>query len=344
MPRAAQTSPSSWNLRRDPAAAAILVRVGVQNGLEAADCLRGTGLASHELDDPAGQIGAEQELAIARNLLAALGDRPGLGCQAGMRHTLGTTGALGFALIASATLRQGLDVVLRYAALGPTFLRLSLEEDADEARILLDDAQIPADLRDFLLERDLAAIGRLLPVLFGEPNPAPLATLEVRLRPHPRLARAIPARIRYERPRNVLSFPRRLLEEPMPAADPRIARLSESRCRDLLHRRLGHDDTVTAVRDRLRRRPSRPPVMETVAAELNVTARTLHRRLERAGTSFRALVDETRRALAAELLATGLTVAEVARRLGYSETAGFTRAFTRWHGVPPSRYQRSITD
>ncbi|WP_407689310.1 helix-turn-helix domain-containing protein [Mycobacterium sp. HUMS_1102779] len=49
------------------------------------------------------------------------------------------------------------------------------------------------------------------------------------------------------------------------------------------------------------------------------------------------MLDEVRATLAAELLNSGLSVEETARRLGYSETAAFTRAHTRWNGCPPRR-------
>lgn len=64
--------------------------------------------------------------------------------------------------------------------------------------------------------------------------------------------------------------------------------------------------------------------------------RTLHCRLAREGSSRRALLDEVRETLAKELLRNGLSVKEVSDRLGYSEPAAFTHAYTRWHGVPPS--------
>ena len=46
---------------------------------------------------------------------------------------------------------------------------------------------------------------------------------------------------------------------------------------------------------------------------------------------------EQRATLAAELLDSGFTVEETAGRLGYSETAAFSRAYSRWNGHPPSR-------
>ena len=66
-------------------------------------------------------------------------------------------------------------------------------------------------------------------------------------------------------------------------------------------------------------------------------ADTDRRRLTAEGTSFRRLLDEVRHGRALELLALDVPVAEVARELGYSETSTFTRTFTRWEGVPPSR-------
>jgi AraC-like DNA-binding protein len=70
----------------------------------------------------------------------------------------------------------------------------------------------------------------------------------------------------------------------------------------------------------------------------------LRRHLDREGTSYRSLFDEVRDTLAVEMLgAAGLTVAEVATRLGYAEPASFTHAFTRWRGTPPSHYRRKHT-
>jgi len=89
------------------------------------------------------------------------------------------------------------------------------------------------------------------------------------------------------------------------------------------------------------RNPSQMPPMATVAREYAVAERTLHRRLAAANTSYRALVDEIRETLAVELLGNNLTVEEVARHLGYSETAAFTHAFTRWRGHPPSHQHRT---
>lgn len=71
--------------------------------------------------------------------------------------------------------------------------------------------------------------------------------------------------------------------------------------------------------------------MPTVAADLFLSTRTLRRRLELEGTSFRELVDEVRQAL----LAGGLSVSQIAHRLGYGSGSAFVHAYERWRGVTP---------
>jgi AraC-like DNA-binding protein len=132
-------------------------------------------------------------------------------------------------------------------------------------------------------------------------------------------------------------LPRDLLDLPLPTADPHTARLFEQQCAEILDHRQVRRGTSGVVRGILLRRPAEMASMEETAAELHLDTRTLHRRLTAEGTSFRALEAEVREGLAIELLSrAGLSVGEVARRLGYSEVAAFSRAFKRWTGHPPS--------
>ena len=80
--------------------------------------------------------------------------------------------------------------------------------------------------------------------------------------------------------------------------------------------------------------------IEVVDDRLHMTSRTLHRVLLREGWSFKAIVDEQRRILAADLLRDGgLAVGAVADRLGYRELSSFIRAFRRWYGISPVAFR-----
>ncbi len=84
----------------------------------------------------------------------------------------------------------------------------------------------------------------------------------------------------------------------------------------------------------------RRPNVRDVARALALSARTLQRRLQAAGTSFQSLLDEVRSTVACELLTkTSLDGGEIAFLLGYEEINSFNRAFCAWHGATPSRWR-----
>lgn len=82
------------------------------------------------------------------------------------------------------------------------------------------------------------------------------------------------------------------------------------------------------------------PNVETLAAELNITSRTLHRRLSAEGAVFRELLQQIRHQLAKDYLQDPrLQLVEIAQLLGYSEQSAFSRAFKTWQGQSPKQYR-----
>ena len=80
---------------------------------------------------------------------------------------------------------------------------------------------------------------------------------------------------------------------------------------------------------------------QDVAEQVGLHERTLHRRLQEAGTNFRHELDDVRRTLSEQLLEnTGMAVSEIANLLGYADASGFIRAFERWNGVSPNAWRK----
>ncbi len=334
-----------WDFPRSPTGAAGIVEAAVAHGLSEADCVRGTGLSRAELDDDDRIIEARQELEVARNVVGRSGGLPGLGVAAGLRYTLGSAGGLGFAMLSSPTLRDAMAVATRYLTLSSAFVRITVEEAGTRAVTVFDGTEIPADVRTFLVKRDVASAWQMIRLVLGDEFP--WADVVVGLTPDTEGCRALAevfagTELVAARRAVTVSIPHELFDKPLPQADPRTAAMCERQCLDLLDRRQRRRGTAAMVRALLLRDPSAMPTMDAAAQSLSVDPRTLHRRLARESTSYRALTAETRQSLAIELLAaTGLTVSEVARRLGYSEVAAFSRAFTQWTGTPPSSYRRA---
>lgn len=101
--------------------------------------------------------------------------------------------------------------------------------------------------------------------------------------------------------------------------------------------------TVTRVRDLIRHALPASLSQDDVAAQLHMSPRTLHRRLDEEGSSFRTIKEALRRDLAlSRLTKTGHSIARVAADLGYADTSAFYRAFTGWTGMSPERYRRQL--
>tara|TARA_R110002167_G_scaffold189083_2_gene391226 strand:- start:241 stop:1260 length:1020 start_codon:yes stop_codon:yes gene_type:complete len=81
--------------------------------------------------------------------------------------------------------------------------------------------------------------------------------------------------------------------------------------------------------------------IEEAADKLNMTSRTLRRKLTKEGSSFQQLKDNARRDQAINLFEQRkLTIAEIGLKIGFTEAATFSRAFKQWTGVSPSSYRR----
>lgn len=82
---------------------------------------------------------------------------------------------------------------------------------------------------------------------------------------------------------------------------------------------------------------------DQVARRLNMSKRSLQRRLAEEGTSFQLLLNETRSQLSQRYLAdSALTVPEISHLLGFSDTSSFFRAFQGWTGKTPGAYRDEV--
>jgi AraC-like DNA-binding protein len=84
---------------------------------------------------------------------------------------------------------------------------------------------------------------------------------------------------------------------------------------------------------------------DLVAERLRISSRTLRRRLEQEGTSFRELINELRAHAAIKYVRdTDLTIEDIAFALGFSDAAAFRHAFRRWTKSAPHEYRRARID
>jgi AraC-like DNA-binding protein len=327
---------------RPVVSAQLLTHVGIERGMTIQTCLEGTGIEPANLANPEIEITGNQELRLIRNLFAALGSTDGLGLDLGVRYHLASHGIWGFALISSPNLRSAVKLAVSYLGLTYSLCRFRLQESGNDLLLVLDDDGLPGDLSQCLIERDFAAWANAAWEMRPGGFPASAAWFKF---PKPayawRFEKLAGASPRFDSPMNAILLDAESLDAPLPQANPHMARICEEQCRRLLARRRVRSGLASRIRDRLLRTPSAMPTIDEAATEFGIPSRSLRRKLAAEGTSYRALLDEVRQALAEELLQSAhLKLSDIAERLGYAESAPFITAFRRWKGVTPDGYRK----
>lgn len=322
---------------------ALLCELATELGRSPEGLLAAAGVSPEALSDPAGTVTARAELAAIDALLEGPEEASALGLLDGTRYRLTTYGIWSYALLSSRTLADALEIGIGHIGLTYACTTISAAETDGRLELRFADWPLPEAERRFVLARDtVAALGIMQGVLGRKVRP-----VSVRLAlPDPddraereAFAAAFGREVEFGADRSALVFDRSLLDLEMPQASELTARMCLEQCRELLEARNAVGGLGGEVRDLLLRDPQRMPGQEEVAAALNLSVRSLRRRLAEQGTGFRELLEQTRRGLAEDLLLTGgLTVDQVASRIGYADTPAFVNAFRRWTGMSPRRW------
>lgn len=85
------------------------------------------------------------------------------------------------------------------------------------------------------------------------------------------------------------------------------------------------------------------PAMEEMAREFCLSSQTLRRRLEEENTSYRQIKEEIRREQVLKLLKVPtISLAEITRRGGFSDSSALARAVKGWTGLYPKQYRELL--
>lgn len=85
------------------------------------------------------------------------------------------------------------------------------------------------------------------------------------------------------------------------------------------------------------------PNADFIAQKLNMSPRTLHRKLTAEDTSFQLIKDEYRKELAIHYIARPeLTIDAIAALMGFQDNSAFYRSFKKWTGLSPGSYRSQI--
>lgn len=321
---------------------ATIVRALDSQGLDGSSIAARAGIPAEVLADPEGRVPREALTKLWRLAVAETGDAA-FGLLAA-RHTLQTTfHALGYAVLASATLREAMERIIRYRRLIGEIVQLGLEDDGERVRFGIDVSAGRGIVPWEAVDAFVAVSARQARLLMGNPGFAPLAVSLQRPRPSDPgpWEHALRAPVAFGQEASFLTYRREDLDRRLPSANAELARRNDEVAAAYLERLGGPAPLARARQALLESLPSGAPTRPQIAKRLAMSPRSLQRMLAAEGSSFTELLAEARLTLAKNYLDEGrLPVTEIAFVLGFADTSAFSRAFRRWTGLAPSEWSR----
>ncbi len=272
-------------------------------------------------------------------------DNPAFPVLAGATSTAHDYDAVGFACMTQPTLGEAIAQVVRYSRAWTDRSDWRLERDDRTVSVIFacpDPHRLGVRCATENILAELLNAGRKLT---GVEYPA----ARVRFRHGP--PRDVAAHeaffggpIEWNADRNELAIAAEMARIPLPKADPALAAYFDRHVQQILQREPDEPEHIAGrVRAFLLDEVKRgAPTLQTSAAHLHTSPRTLKRRLQEEGTTFQDLLDAVRCALAKRYLEEQrLALGEVSFLLGFSEPSAFHRAFKRWTGKTPLAYRQT---
>jgi AraC-like DNA-binding protein len=310
-------------------------------GADPAALSASVGLTERSLRDPDARVPSSRLLGLFERAERRLRD-PSIGLHAGER--VRTRGPLFYLLLSSPRFSEGLRSVARFArvALDTQQFRIAISGEVVSLTVEPGDPAIEKSHHavDYLMGAILGSIRRAVPGI----RPIGVDLTHRQVGTQEEAERAFGCPVRFGCRRNVLRFPASALGGAPAASNAAVAeqinkyavallaRITSNRVQDLTA-----DVIRTLLVDGIR------PDRFLVARRLNMSERTLKRRLEQEATTFKAVRDRVRSETAEALLSNrSLKIGAVAQSVGFAETASFTRAFSRWSGSSPARYRERL--
>lgn len=338
------TSPPSLHQAIYPAhVIAAMVSTLADDGIALAEALRHSGIDPQTLHSPATRLSMHQMLLVFRNALALAKD-PLVALRAGNRMHVAACGMYGYALLSSPTHAHAVDFAVKYERMLGQFAEMAfttVEGRAVWTIILTLPTNNTDPLSRFVLEFKLASMLTVMKDLYGPTFRFAGISVSYPAPPHAEhYATQFGCTPAFDQPENSCWFDASLMAQRMAYADTITNATVHELCDHALQKLTRAPGVAGTIHAMLVAQPGKFPDVDAMAEALGMNARTLRRKLDAEDTSYRQILTEVRTRLAISYLrTTTLTNEEIATRLGYSDSANFRHAFTRWTHTSPSEYR-----
>ncbi|WP_256124483.1 AraC family transcriptional regulator [Pseudomonas yamanorum] len=321
-----------------PNVARALLGLLSESGVSTDSVCRGLGFGSDDLLDLEMRLSYRQTRLLITRTQRALND-PALGLSTGIRQTPVSWGLAGLAMLTCETLGEAITYGLEHQGDTGALLEHRASIHPGELAIEVKPKFFDIEIEPFLVEEAFSSAVAIVRRLVG-PTFNPLRVELSYARPNYADAyrRTFRCPIKFVTGRNRLISEAHWLNTRLPDYDDITCGPLRAQLDKMLNRRLTRNDLIETISSHIRLNLDDREALQIISQQLNMSERTLRRRLADLGLSYSGLCDQIRYERASDLLRnTSMTVADVAHALGFSDARGFRRAFKRWSGMLPNQ-------
>lgn len=253
-------------------------------------------------------------------------------------------GLLGYAMLASTSLRTTLERLIRFHEVISHASYGEIQEDREKGSLVfmltyIDEEPYPQAREDAAL----AWIMSSLRLNFQQPlSPISVSFTHGRPECEAKYYEFFQSPVTFDAPLAGLELSLDVVDKILPTENKELAEFSdEAMTRYIVS--LNKKDIITRVKKLIAEQlPSGIVTIEFIASELFMNARKLQRLLQEDGTTFTTLLNETRKDISRQYVQDKhMDLTEIAFLLGYSEQSTFSRAFKSWTGKSPIEYRKA---
>ncbi|WP_323845979.1 AraC family transcriptional regulator [Microbulbifer magnicolonia] len=315
------------------------------NNIDAEQALNECGVTADDLENQESRI-AVTKLARVIDYCNARMPRKDFTIQVAEHFHPGMFHALGYAMMSSASLKDGLERIARYKRIVSDACRLEISEDASGLTLRVVTWYCEGTGKPTLGQREIEVFLATL-VKFGrEAVETGLRPLAVYFRaPEPEqgdeyLKKFFGCELHFNSQHDAIVFDREQASKKLLAHNLMLTQSHEKMLDEYLSR-IDRSDLANLVRCKIYERLSLgAPTQQEVAEELGMSLRNLQRKLNERGTSYKEILEHTRKKLALEYIdQPHLSLGEIGYLVGFASVANFNRAFKRWTGCTPGEFR-----
>ncbi|EPK5793155.1 TPA: AraC family transcriptional regulator [Pseudomonas aeruginosa] len=320
-----------------------IMRYAQRHGIDVDRIVQGLGLSADYLVSAEARISSRQLNAFISRAIKVF-EEPGLGLILGGEQSLTSMGLVGFGMMCCRDIQEAIEFYSEFQTRSGGYLDFYIDFNPEEIVLRTEMPYYDRELVSFYVEGAFSTMLRIGHLLTYKALVPKLITFEYERPAHWQMYEELfRCPLLFGAPNSSVVYDIKIAEIKIPSENRLTKNLVREALKKISENKSDFLDIVNFIRYRINESVESPPNIESLALALNMSSRTLRRRLDDSGIKYADLLNEIRLNRALKLFANGSArMEEVSTKLGFSDCRSFRRAFSRWTGQSPSAMKRKV--